>query len=363
MLVIHVVGARPNFMKVAPIMAEMALQPDVFQQVLVHTGQHYDVNMSDVFFRDLGMRAPDEFLGVGSGSHAQQTARVMMGFEPVVEKHRPDWVLVVGDVNSTMACALVAAKLGVRIAHVEAGLRSGDWSMPEEINRVVTDRISDLLFTPSADADANLAHDGIDPARVHRVGNVMIDSLVRLLPSARRQPVMHGLGLSRRGFALVTLHRPANVDDPEGLREILQALAGIAQRLPVVFAVHPRTRKVMEAHGLGRVTGGVRMIEPLGYLDFLCLTDAASVVITDSGGIQEETSYLGIPCVTVRPNTERPVTVELGTNRLVGATAGEILSASVQCLQGAPSTPGSIPLWDGKASSRIAWVMGNQSPR
>ncbi len=352
--VLHVVGARPNFMKTAPVMAAMARRPGAFRQVLVHTGQHYDYNMSQVFFGDLGLPAPDEFLGAGAGSHARQTARIMEAFEPVVEKHRPDWVVVVGDVNSTLACALVANKLGVRVAHVEAGLRSRDRSMPEEINRALTDQLADLLFTPSPDADDNLRREGIPPARVRRVGNVMIDSLVRLLPRAVERPTVRDLGLVPGGFVLATLHRPANVDDPRVLHEIVRALWDVAETWPVVFPVHPRTRKTLAA--LGPLPEGerLRLLEPLGYVDFLALMRAARLVLTDSGGVQEETTYLGVPCLTVRPNTERPVTVELGTNRLVAA-GYEAITRAVAETTARPKGSRRVPdLWDGAAAERIA---------
>ncbi|MEK7469141.1 MAG: UDP-N-acetylglucosamine 2-epimerase (non-hydrolyzing) [Planctomycetota bacterium] len=352
--IMHIVGARPNFMKVAPIMAAMAKLRGEFRQILVHTGQHYDRNMSEVFFEQLGMPAADETLGVGSGTHADQTARVMQRFEPVLLRHRPDWLLVVGDVNSTLACALVAAKLGVKVVHVEAGLRSGDWSMPEEVNRVLTDRLSNLLLTPSMDANRNLAHEGIAKSRVRLVGNVMIDSLVRLLPAARRSLVIRKLGLSRESFVLVTLHRPDNVDEPATLKVILSALAGMAKRIPVVFPVHPRTRKVIQAYHFERSAGDVRLLEPLGYMDFLALTDSARVVLTDSGGIQEETSYLGVPCLTVRPNTERPVTVTRGTNRLIPAS-GMAIKAGFERVMRAPCRKKcTIPMWDGQTAPRIA---------
>ncbi|MCC6739671.1 MAG: UDP-N-acetylglucosamine 2-epimerase (non-hydrolyzing) [Planctomycetia bacterium] len=361
--IMHIVGARPNFMKVAPVMAAMAKRPGEFRQVLVHTGQHYDRNMSDVFLEQLGMPQPDEFLGIGSGTHAEQTAKVMLGFEPALAKHRPDWVVVVGDVNSTLACALVAAKRGVRVAHVEAGLRSGDWTMPEEVNRVLTDRLSDLLLTPSEDGDRNLLREGIGEARIRRVGNVMIDSLVRLLPEARKTPLVHELGLVRERFVLVTLHRPDNVDDPAALRVILDALAAIARAMPVVFPVHPRTRKQIQAAGLESAAGSIRFLEPLGYLDFLGLTDAARVVITDSGGVQEETTYLGVPCLTLRPNTERPVTIERGTNRLVARAGPAVARAFESAIADPARKTCAVPLWDGGAADRITDAIAAAGPR
>jgi len=354
--VIHVVGARPNFMKTAPIMAEMAESPGRFQQVLVHTGQHYDDNMSRIFFRDLGLPQPDYHLGVGSGTHAEQTARVMLAFEPVVQELQPDLVLVVGDVNSTVACALVCAKLGVPVGHVEAGLRSYDRIMPEEFNRLLTDQIADLLFTPSRDADANLLREGIPPERIHFVGNVMIDTLVRLLARTESLSIRAKLGLRPKEYVLVTLHRPSNVDDHDTLRDILLALQDIARDHPVVFPVHPRTRQNMAALNLLDLqseTGNLRFLEPLGYLDFLALMREAALVLTDSGGIQEETTYLAIPCLTARPNTERPVTVKVGTNQLVRSER-EALVDAVQRVFDGKGPVGQVPeLWDGRAALRI----------
>ena len=320
MKILHIAGARPNFMKVAPVMAAMGQKAAVFQQWLVHTGQHYDYEMSQVFFEELQMPAPDEFLNCGPGTHAEQTARVMLAFEPTLLKYQPDWVFVVGDVNSTLACALVCAKLGVRVAHVEAGLRSWDRSMPEEINRLLTDQTADLLFTPSPEAETNLLREGVDPAKIHFVGNVMIDTLVKRLPAAQARPVLSDLGLRGGEYILVTLHRPSNVDDPQPLREILAALEQLAGQRRVIFPVHPRTRQRMEQ--LGLQPGKVEFLEPLGYLDFLALTVAAGLVLTDSGGIQEETTYLGIPCLTLRKTTERPVTVTHGYQPAGGERAG-----------------------------------------
>ncbi|HWP38051.1 MAG TPA: UDP-N-acetylglucosamine 2-epimerase (non-hydrolyzing), partial [Gemmatimonadales bacterium] len=302
MRVLSVVGARPNFMKIAPLARALAARRGV-THVLVHTGQHYDRNMSDTFFEDLGAPEPDHNLEVGSGSHAAQTAAIMQRFEPVLLAERPDVVLVYGDVNSTVAAALVAAKLGVRIGHVEAGLRSRDWSMPEEINRVVTDRLSDLLFTPSPDADANLVAEGVPRERIHFVGNIMIDSLVALLPRARAADTPRRFGLSPGEFVVVTLHRPSNVDDAATLAGVMQALARVAEERPVLFPVHPRTRGRLEAFSVRSSNNRLRLMDPLGYVDMLSLVQAAGLVITDSGGLQEETSFLGIPCLTVRPNT------------------------------------------------------------
>ncbi|HYE14183.1 MAG TPA: UDP-N-acetylglucosamine 2-epimerase (non-hydrolyzing) [Pyrinomonadaceae bacterium] len=356
--VINVVGARPNFMKVAPIVDAMRRRGREFAPLVVHTGQHYDERMSDAFFRDLGLPEPDVYLGVGSGSHAQQTAAVMQLFEPVVLKERPDWVLVVGDVNSTLACALVCAKLLVPVAHVEAGLRSRDRTMPEEINRLLTDQIADLLLTPSEDADRNLLAEGVAPERIRFVGNVMIDSLFLQLERAQSSRVREELGVAGRDYAVLTLHRPSNVDDPATLGRILSALARIGERLPVVFPVHPRTRKNLSEFGLleGAERGGrLRLVEPLGYLDFLRLYSGARLVLTDSGGIQEETTALGIPCLTLRENTERPVTVALGTNQVVGTDPERILSAALPSLEGNPSAspPRVPPLWDGRTADRI----------
>jgi UDP-N-acetylglucosamine 2-epimerase (non-hydrolysing) len=356
--VINVVGARPNFMKVAPVVEAMHGRRDEFAPLVLHTGQHYDERMSDAFFRDLGLPTPDVHLGVGSGSHAQQTAAVMQRFEPVVLEHQPDWVLVVGDVNSTLACALVCSKLGVRVAHVEAGLRSRDRAMPEEINRLLTDQLSDLLLTPSEDADRNLLAEGIPAERIRFVGNVMIDSLFKQLQRAEGSRVREELEVAGADYAVVTLHRPSNVDDPRVLGGILSALARIGERLPVIFPIHPRTRKNLEEFGLTEASergGGVRFVEPLGYLDFLRLYSGARLVLTDSGGIQEETTALGIPCLTLRENTERPVTVELGTNRVVGTDPARIVAEAEAVLardkqKEPPRVP---PLWDGHAAGRI----------
>ena len=348
--VLHVVGARPNFMKAAPVLHALGRRPPI-KQTLVHTGQHYDVNMSDVFFSQLEMPSPDVNLGVGSGSHAQQTAEVMSKFEPVVLERKPDVVLVYGDVNSTVAAALVSAKLGIRIGHVEAGLRSFDWTMPEEINRVVTDRLADLLFTPSEDGDVNLAHEGVPGKKIFRVGNVMIDSLVRLLPAAMRCPKN---GFPER-YALVTLHRPSNVDDSKTLRNILESLLEINEDLSVVFPVHPRTRQRIEEFGLNAEK--LHLSGPLPYVEFLAMQQRAAVVITDSGGIQEETTYLGVPCLTLRDNTERPVTVTLGTNVIVGQERDKLSSELSKIVAGKAKKGTIPPLWDGHAAERVADVL------
>ena len=366
--VINVVGARPNFMKAAPVFAAMRRRPAEFRPALVHTGQHYDPRMSDDFFRDLSLPAPDVHLGVGSGSHAQQTAEVMRRFEPVVLEHKPDWVVVVGDVNSTLACALVCAKLLVPVAHVEAGLRSRDRAMPEEINRLLTDQIAHLLLTPSADADENLRAEGVPAERIRLVGNVMIDSLLALLPRSAESRVREELQVAGRDYAVVTLHRPSNVDDAATLARILSALAEIAERLPVIFPVHPRTRARVAEFGLTELVErarDLRLTEPLGYLDFLRLHSGARLVLTDSGGLQEETTALAVPCLTLRENTERPVTVTHGTNRVVGTDARKIVRAAFEVLESPRADDESDsgragsprvrvpPLWDGRTAKRI----------
>ena len=353
--VINVVGARPNFMKVAPIVEAMRERSSEFLPRVLHTGQHYDARMSDAFFSDLGLPAPDVHLGVGSGTHAQQTAAVMQRFEPVVLEEQPDWVLVVGDVNSTLACALVCAKLGVKVAHVEAGLRSRDRTMPEEINRLLTDQISDLLLTPSPDAEDNLLAENIPRERIRFVGNVMIDSLYAQLERATRSTIREDLGIKGTDYAVLTLHRPSNVDDAVTLKGILSALERIAARIPVIFPVHPRTRRNLEEFNLleriERCAPRLRLIEPLGYLDFLRLYSGARLVLTDSGGIQEETTALDLPCLTLRENTERPITITHGTNRLVGTDTERIIAAAFDALDHPrASLP---PLWDGQAADRI----------
>lgn len=356
MRVLSVVGARPNFMKLAPVDRELVKRGA--DHVIVHTGQHYDPGMSDAFFEQLWIPAPDHDLGVGSGSHAQQTAAVIQRLEPVLIDLRPDLVLTYGDVNSTLAAALVAAKLQVRTGHVEAGLRSRDWTMPEEINRVVTDRLSDLLFLPSRDAAENLEAEGIAADRMHFVGNVMIDTLCWALPQAQALDAPARFSVAGRPYAVVTLHRPANVDDAGVLRELLEALTRLGKHVPVLFPVHPRTRGRIEALGLPPHNGGgLRLLEPLGYLDMLGLVSMAGLVVTDSGGLQEETSFLGVPCITVRPNTERPITCTHGTNRLVHAQRDTILAAAERALgRRSPARP-IIERWDGRAAERIAQVI------
>ena len=355
--VLVVAGARPNFMKIAPILAE--LEKRTIPSTLVHTGQHYSAQMSDAIFRDLDIRSPDFNLGIGSGTHAQQTARVMEAFEPVLREVLPSWVVVVGDVNSTLACALVTSKLrdelGCRIAHVEAGLRSGDWRMPEEVNRVLTDRLADLLLTPSEDARPNLIAEGIAPERIVFVGNVMIDTLFRQLPRARESDLLQRLGVTRRGYAVATLHRPSNVDGEKSLRAVLEGLAAIAAEMPVVFPIHPRTRRNAEAFGVARLLDQLVTHEPFGYLEMLALNDGAAVVLTDSGGIQEETTALGVPCVTLREQTERPITISEGTNRMAPwpiTPAGVV--DSFRAAMGAKTSTRRAPVgWDGQASVRI----------
>jgi UDP-N-acetylglucosamine 2-epimerase (non-hydrolysing) len=346
--VVCVAGARPNYMKIKPVLD--ALEARGARTVLVHTGQHYDESMNDVFFRDLGLRAPDHHLGAGSGTHAEQTARVMTAFEPLVDRVAPDAVVVVGDVNSTLACALVAAKAGRTVAHVEAGLRSRDWSMPEEINRVVTDRVSDLLFAPSPDAVANLRAEGYREDQIHLAGNVMIDTLYTNLDRALTSDALARYGVTAGGFGLVTLHRPANVDTPEMLSALLAALGEVAATTPLLLPVHPRTATRLENAG---VPAGLRLVPPAGYLDFIALQASARLVLTDSGGVQEETTALGTPCLTLRDNTERPITVTEGTNQVVGRAPARIVAAAAEVLRNPPAKRRPA-LWDGKAGQRIA---------
>jgi len=354
MKVLNVVGARPNFMKIAPIVDQMRNAPGI-RGILVHTGQHYDEGMSDVFFRDLGIPAPDVHLGVGSGSHAGQTARVMIEFEKVCLAEKPDMVVVVGDVNSTLACTLVAAKLLVPVAHVEAGLRSFDRTMPEEVNRIVTDALADLLFTTSRDADENLRREGVDSGKIHFVGNVMIDTLLKHRDKARSLNLTSKFALEPGGYALVTLHRPSNVDDRNVLEGILGALRTIAEKMPVLFPVHPRTVKRITEFGLD--AGRIRITEPFGYLEFLNLMSNAGIVLTDSGGLQEETTILGVPCLTLRRNTERPVTITHGTNIMTGPDPERILEAVRRVSNGDWKPAGPPELWDGRAAERIVRVI------
>jgi UDP-N-acetylglucosamine 2-epimerase (non-hydrolysing) len=350
---LSVVGTRPNFMKLAPL--ARALAEREVRHVIVHTGQHYDLTMSDAFFEDLDLPEPDHHLAVGSGSHAAQTAAVLARLEPIIAAERPDIVLVYGDVNSTVAAALAAAKMNVRVAHIEAGLRSRDRSMPEELNRLVTDQLSDLLFAPSVDAADNLRAEGIPSSRIRFVGNVMIDSLTQMLPRARAEDVPARYGLDEDQYVVVTLHRPSNVDDPDNLAEVVRALEKISRERAVLFPVHPRTRhrlSELEIHPNGG--GDLRLLEPLGYTEMLGLVSGASLVITDSGGLQEETTFLGIPCLTVRPNTERPVTCTRGTNRLVPADEEVIVHSARRTLSRNRAPKPMIELWDGKAAERIA---------
>jgi UDP-N-acetylglucosamine 2-epimerase (non-hydrolysing) len=361
--VVNVVGARPNFMKMAPIIEAMNRHPDKFRHILVHTGQHYDERMSQSFFVDLGMPKPDIDLEVGSGSHAEQTARIMVEFEKVCVRERPDLVIVVGDVNSTMACTITAKKLGIDVAHVEAGLRSRDMSMPEEINRLCTDVLCNLLFTTDHFANDNLRAEGIPSSKVFFVGNVMIDTLLKHKEMARGLTLANRWELAGRRYATVTLHRPSNVDDAATLRGILEALAEVAKEIPIVFPMHPRTRKMIDQFGLGGLLStsampqGLWATEPLGYLDLLHLNMQATMVITDSGGLQEETTVLGVPCLTLRHNTERPITCEVGSNFIVGNEREDILAQALKILRGEISR-GSVPdKWDGRAAERIVDIL------
>lgn len=351
--ILSVIGTRPNMMKIAPIAAALVRRSDEFEHVLVHTGQHYDPALSDVFFEELGLRRPDHHLGVGSGSHAEQTARVMTTFEPLLEELKPDWVVVVGDVNSTLACALVAAKSAARLAHVEAGLRSRDWTMPEEVNRVATDHVSDLLLAPSPDAMENLAAEGL-AERAMLVGNVMIDTLFANLDRARNRRILQQLSLAAKGYALLTLHRPSNVDDAEVFTGLIRALGQIATKLPIIWPAHPRVRDRLL---LSELPEGLRVIEPVGYLDSIALQEAARFVMTDSGGVQEETSALGIPCLTLRTTTERPVTIKQGTNELVGVEPERIVVAAGRVLVDRQRSSPAYGIWDGCAARRIADVL------
>ncbi|MCX8089454.1 MAG: UDP-N-acetylglucosamine 2-epimerase (non-hydrolyzing) [Verrucomicrobiae bacterium] len=365
--VLVIAGARPNFMKVAPLMKAIEAHNTArddgrarFDARLVHTGQHYDEAMSEVFFRELGIRPPDINLGVGSGSHAVQTARVMTAFEAVCEQEKPDWVVVVGDVNSTMACTLVCAKMGIRVAHVEAGLRSFDRTMPEEINRIVTDALADLLLTPSEDANENLRREGVPEDKIVCVGNIMIDALLANLPQARQSRILERLNLRAGEFVYVTLHRPANVDDEASLRTILDQLKVLARRLAVVFPMHPRTRKRCAEFGIElEQQPGLKVLEPIGYHDSLCLTENARLVLTDSGGLQEESTFFRTPCLTLRPNTERPVTVTLGSNQLTDARR---LLSDLEAVLRRERRFGTVPpLWDGHTAQRVVTALLKRS--
>jgi UDP-N-acetylglucosamine 2-epimerase (non-hydrolysing) len=363
-----VVGARPNFMKIAPIIRELRSQPDAVPVCLVHTGQHYDAEMNDAFFSQLQIPPPDVELEVGSGSHAVQTAEIMKRFEVVVDKEQPAAVLVVGDVNSTIACALVAAKKNIPVIHVEAGLRSFDRTMPEEINRVLTDRISDMLFITESSARENLRNEGVDDDRVHFVGNVMIDTLRHSLSqSVAAETTLAGVdnaGLfleGKQGYAVLTMHRPANVDDKEVFRHLLETVRLVSERIPVVFPVHPRTRKALEEHGLQACLDSERIVclPPLGYLEMLGLVSSARLVLTDSGGLQEETTVVGVPCITLRENTERPVTVDQGTNTIAGRDRELVMSIVEDVLRDGGKHGRTPELWDGKAAERIKQVLND----
>jgi UDP-N-acetylglucosamine 2-epimerase (non-hydrolysing) len=351
-------------MKIAPLMSAFKAEPSI-EPMLVHTGQHYDEKMSDLFFRQLEIPEPDINLGCGGGSHAQQTAAVMTAFEPVVLEQRPDAVLVVGDVNSTIACGMVAVKLGVKLIHVEAGLRSNDRTMPEEINRILTDSISDMLFCTEKSGVENLLREGVPQEKIHLVGNVMIDTLVKNRAKAEAATILEDLRLTPQGYAVVTLHRPANVDDPEALTGLVDVLDAVQSDMPVIFPIHPRTRNHLAAAGLdARVAGmaNLRLMDPIGYLEFLKLTANAGIVLTDSGGIQEETTILKVPCLTLRDNTERPITCEVGTNRLVGTEPAGIISAYREAMNGSAKTEGTTPpLWDGHAAERIARIIATSA--
>jgi len=364
-----IVGARPNYMKAAPVYRALKKYPAKFHVRLVHTGQHYDEKMSHIFFRELELPQPDVYLGVGSGRHGEQTGKIMIEYEKAVLSDKPNVVLVAGDVNSTMACSLVAAKLHIKVGHIEGGLRSGDWSMPEEINRIVTDRIADYLFTTSKDADENLLAEGVPPDKIFLVGNTMIDSLNYYLPKAQQLNLdgkypFNSSTLSRpiekNGFILVTLHRPSNVDDGQTLQALIKVLCQIQERIPVIFPMHPRTRKMLSEFGLNGMLESARNLiitEPLGYLEFLKLEANAFLVLTDSGGIQEETTVLGIPCLTLRENTERPITIWEGTNELVGSNPQKVLERTYAILNGERKT-GKVPqYWDGHAAERIVEVL------
>ena len=359
MKIINIAGARPNFMKIAPLMDAFA-ETDGIEPMLVHTGQHYDEKMSDLFFRQLGIPAPDINLGVGSGSHAVQTADIMKAFEPVVQAEKPDAVLVVGDVNSTIACGMVAVKLGVTLIHVEAGLRSFDRTMPEEINRILTDAISDMLFVTEPSGRQNLLCEGVDPEKIFFVGNVMIDTLLKNKARADASGILGELGVEPGRYAAVTLHRPANVDDPVVFGRLLDAIDVVQRDMPVIFPIHPRTRKNLASlHLAERVEGmtALKLLDPIGYLDFLKLTSSARLVLTDSGGIQEETTILKVPCLTLRENTERPITAEVGSNIVVGTQTEAIVSAYHSIMDGSARQPGIPDLWDGQAARRIAKII------
>ncbi|AGF78351.1 UDP-N-acetylglucosamine 2-epimerase [Desulfocapsa sulfexigens DSM 10523] len=368
MKIINIVGARPNFMKMAPIIDAMNQHPEQIEHLLVHTGQHYDEKMSKAFFNDLGMPKPDIDLEVGSGSHAEQTAKIMVLFEKICLREKPDLVIVVGDVNSTMACTITAKKLGIKVAHVEAGLRSRDMEMPEEINRLCTDVLCDYLFITDHFADENLRAEGVAAEKIIFVGNVMIDTLLKHKAMATQLNLLSKLGLRKKGYATLTMHRPSNVDDKETLEEILGALKTISKDLPIIFPIHPRTRKMIEQFGLSHylnmdtVVSGIWITEPMGYLDFLHLNMNAKLVLTDSGGLQEETTVLGVPCITMRHNTERPITCEVGTNVIVGNSGQKIIAAAQAALSGNGIERRIPDKWDGHSAIRIVdWLIKHES--
>ncbi len=360
MKLISVVGARPNFMKIAPI--HRAIQNSKFniEHLICHTGQHYDERMSKIFFEDLELPKPDFYLGVGSGTHAEQTARIMIEFEKVLQKEKPDYVLVVGDVNSTIACSLTAKKLHIDVIHVEAGLRSFDMKMPEEINRVLTDRISDLLFVTEESGLENLKNEGVSDEKIHFVGNVMIDSVKHYLPKAESSSILDKYNLEKQNYVLVTLHRPSNVDNKEQLTKLFSMLNRIAKRRKIIFPIHPRTQKNLENFGLSNlIDDNIILTEPIGYIDFLALTKNAELILTDSGGIQEESTYLGVQCITLRDTTERPITVKLGTNQLLGNDLVAAEKAANEILDGKIKRGEIPPLWDGNAAKRIIEILAN----
>lgn len=362
MKILNIVGARPNFMKIAPIHREMRNTPTI-DPILVHTGQHYDEKMSKLFFDDLNLPEPDVYLGIGSGTHTQQTAKIMLAFEEVLEEYKPDLVLVVGDVNSTAACSLVASKMHIKIAHVEAGLRSFDRRMPEEINRMITDTLSDYLFVTEKSGMENLKNEGISDQKVFFCGNVMIDSLVYFLEKAKESPILSDLEINGDPYTLVTLHRPSNVDVKENLEKLMHVFEEISRHSKIVFPMHPRTRKMIDSFGLSSKAANIENLiitDPIGYLDFMQLMQNARLVLTDSGGIQEETTFLKIPCLTIRENTERPVTIEVGTNILLGSDPDKIVAAANDIFAGRLKE-GSIPeLWDGRAAERIVNILGEK---
>ena len=357
MRILSVVGTRPNFVKIAPLVKEMARYPDLYT-VLVHTGQHYDESMSAQFFTELSIPSPDFNLDVRAASHAVQTAEVMRRLDPVLEETRPDLLLVVGDVNSTLAAALTAVKRGIPVAHVEAGLRSFDRAMPEEINRVLVDAISEWLFVTERSGQENLLHEGRPADKIHFVGNVMIDALRMFQPGWQASPIFENLGIDAgQPYAVLTLHRPSNVDEPAVLARLLQALTRVAREIPVMFPVHPRVREQLRSQGLGFIGKAISCLDPLGYLDFIALLSRARLVLTDSGGVQEETTVLGVPCLTLRSSTERPVTVEHGTNRVIGTDPAVIVNAVIETLDKRPQAPTPPPLWDGLAAQRIVKIL------